>query len=81
MTEACEGLKGMSGKLNHLSLAKAPAKSSAGDGLRGRNNEFFESLYYQLIERYRSLLSVSRLDGISIKEFLSLIRRIHSSIQ
>lgn len=68
MTEACEGLKGMSGKLNHLSLAKAPAKSSAGDGLRSRNNEFFESLYYQLIERYRSLLSVSRLDGISIKE-------------
>jgi len=29
MTEACEGLKGMSGKLNHLSLAKALAKSSA----------------------------------------------------
>ena len=81
MTEACEGLKGMSGKLNHLSVAKAPAKSSASDGLRGRNNEFFESLYYQLIERYRSLLSISRLDGISIKEFLSLIRRIHSSIQ
>ena len=43
MKEACEGLKGMIGKLNHLSLPKAPAKSSAGDGLRIRNNEFFES--------------------------------------
>jgi hypothetical protein len=68
MTETCEGLKGMSGKLNHLNLGKAPAKSSAGDGLRNRNNGFFEALYYQLIERYRQFLSVSRLEGLSIKE-------------
>ncbi len=33
-----------------------------------RNNEFFEALYYQLIERYWSLFSVNRLNGISIKE-------------
>jgi hypothetical protein len=38
MSETCEGLKGMSGKLNHLDLKKAPAKSSAGDGLRNRDN-------------------------------------------
>ena len=68
MAETCEGLKGMSGKLNHLGLNKAPAKSSAGDGLRNRDNRFFEGLYYQLIERYRSFLSVSRLEGLSIKE-------------
>jgi hypothetical protein len=68
MTEACEGLKGMSGKLNHLNLSKAPAKSSAGDGLRNRDPRLFEALYYQLIERYRSFLSVSRLDGLSIKD-------------
>jgi hypothetical protein len=68
MTEACEGLKGMSGKLNHLNISKAPAKSSAGDGLRNRDPRFFEALYYQLIERYRSFLSVSRLDGLSIKD-------------
>ncbi len=37
MTEVCEGLKGMSGKLNHLNLAKAPA----GDGLRNREPKFF----------------------------------------
>jgi cbb3-type cytochrome oxidase subunit 1 len=49
--ENCEGLKAMSGKLNHLDLEKSPAKSSAGDGLRNRNNEFFEALYYyQLTE-------------------------------
>ena len=68
MSETCEGLKGMSGKLNHLDLKKAPAKSSAGDGLRNRDNAFFEALYYQLIKRYQSFLSVSRLQGLSIKE-------------
>ena len=68
MAETCEGLKGMSGKLNHLGLEKAPAKSSAGDGLRNRGNVFFEGLYYQLVDRYRSFLSVSRLEGLSIKE-------------
>ena len=68
MAETCEGLKGLSGKLNHLGLEKSPARSSAGDGLRNRDNRFFEGLYYQLIDRYRSFLSVSRLEGLSIKE-------------
>src|SRR5439155_27327251 len=68
VAETCEGLKGLSGKLNHLGLDRAPAKSSAGDGLRNRDNALFEGLYYQLIERYRSFLSVSRLEGLSIKE-------------
>lgn len=68
MAETCEGLKGMSGKMNHLNLQKAPAKSSAGDGLRNRDNGFFEALYYQLISRYQQFLSVSRLEGLSIKE-------------
>jgi len=63
MSETCEGLKGLSGKLVHLGLDRAPAKSSAGDGLRNRRNEFFEGLYYQLVERYRSFLSVSRWRG------------------
>lgn len=68
MAETCEGLKGMSGKMNHLGLAKAPAKSSAGDGLRNRDNALFEALYYELIKRYQQFLSVTRLEGLSIKE-------------
>ena len=68
MAETCESIKGMSGKLNHLDLEKAPAKSWAGDGLRNRNNAFFEALYYDLIERYRSFLSDSRTLGLTIKE-------------
>ena len=68
MAETCESLQGMSGKLNHLGLTKSPAKSSAGDGLRNRDNAFFEALYYDLIDRYRSFLSDSRTLGLTIKE-------------
>ena len=68
MTETCEGLRGMSGKLNHLGMSKAPAKSSAGDGLRNRNNEFFEALYYSLTKRYSSFLSDSRIKGLTVKD-------------
>ena len=68
MAETCEGLRAMSGKLNHLDLEKSPAKSSAGDGLRNRSNEFFEALYYQLIKRYASFLSDSRTNGLTFKE-------------
>lgn len=68
MAETCEGLKGMSGKLNHLGLQKAPAKSSAGDGLRNRSNAFFEALYYELTDRYKSFLSDSRTLGLTVKE-------------
>lgn len=34
MTEICEGLRAMGGKLNHLGMDQAPAKSTACDGLR-----------------------------------------------
>jgi len=57
MAETCEGLRAMSGKLNHLGLSKSPAKSSAGDGLRNRKAAFFEALYYKLTAQYASFLS------------------------
>ena len=41
MGEICEGMRGLSGKLHQLGLKKAPAKSSAGDGLRNRDSVFF----------------------------------------
>lgn len=68
MAETCEGLRAMSGKLNHLGLDKSPAKSTAGDGLRNRDNSFFETLYYSLTKRYSSFLSDSRTLGLTIKE-------------
>lgn len=68
MTELCEGMRAMSGKLNHLGLDKAPAKSSAADGLRNRDNRFFEELYFSLVEHYKSFLSDSRIKGLTIKD-------------
>jgi hypothetical protein len=68
MAETCEGLRAMSGKLNHLGLLKSPAKSSAGDGLRNRKADFFEALYYKLTAQYASYLSDSQTYGLTIKE-------------
>ena len=70
MTETCEGLRAMGGKLNHLGLEKAPAKSTASDGLRNRDNCFFEDLYFALVNKYKSFLSDSRTFGLTFKEVL-----------
>lgn len=68
MGELCDGMRALEGKLNHLGLASAPAKSTAGDGLRGRNNEFFKDVYFMLLEHFKPLLSVSRLDNVSFSK-------------
>jgi hypothetical protein len=70
MTEICEGLRALGGKLNHLGLEKAPAKSTASDGLRNRSHKFFEDLYFSLVKKYKSFLSDSRTFGLTFKEVL-----------
>jgi hypothetical protein len=70
MTEICEGLRAMGGKLNHLGLNKSPAKSTASDGLRNRPNKFFEDVYFSLVNHYKSFLSDSRTFGLTFKEVL-----------
>lgn len=70
MNEICEGLRAMSGKLNHLGFKKAPAKSTASDGLRNRPSKFFEDVYFSLVDRYKSFLSDSRTFGLTFKEVL-----------
>src|SRR6056297_2597755 len=70
MTEICEGLRALGGKLNHLGMEKAPAKSTASDGLRNRDSNFFEDLYFKLVTKYQSFLSDSRTYGLTFKEVL-----------
>jgi hypothetical protein len=70
MTEICESMRALTGKLNHLGLEKAPAKSTACDGLRNRDNKFFEEVYFDLVKRYQSFLSDSRTYGLTFKEVL-----------
>jgi len=70
MNEVCEGLRALSGKLNQIGLDKAPAKSTAFDGLRERDNKFFEAVYFSLVKHYQSFLSDSRTYGLTFKEVL-----------
>lgn len=70
MTEICENMRALTGKLNLLGLDKAPAKSTACDGLRNRDNKFFEQVYFDLVKRYQSFLSDSRTYGLTFKEVL-----------
>lgn len=70
MTEICEGMRALGGKLNHLGLKNAPAKSTACDGLRNRDNRFFEDLYFTLVKKYQSFLSDSRTFGLTFREVL-----------
>lgn len=70
MTEICEGLRAMGGKLNHLGLEQAPAKSTACDGMRNRDSKFFENVYFSLVRHYQSFLSDSRTFGLTFKEVL-----------
>jgi hypothetical protein len=61
-------MQGLTGKLNHLGMDRSPAKSTAGDGLRERDNEFFKDVYFMLLEHFKPLLSVSRIDNISFSK-------------
>ena len=65
MGEITDGMRGLGGKLNHLGLSASPAKSTASDGLRERDNEFFKALYFKLLEHFNPILSVSRIDNVS----------------
>jgi hypothetical protein len=68
MGEICDGMSSLAGKLNHLGLSSSPAKSTAGDGLRERDNEFFKEVYFMLLNHFKPLLSVSRIDNVSFSK-------------
>lgn len=70
MTEVCEGLLAMGGKLNHPGMDQAPAKGTACDDLRNRSHKFFEDLYFNLVKHYHSFLSDSRTFGLIFKKVL-----------
>lgn len=68
MGEICDGMRALDGKLNHLGMDKSPSKSTAGDGLRNRDEAFFMDVYFMLIAHFKSTLSVSRIDKISFSK-------------
>jgi hypothetical protein len=74
MREVCDGMRALGGKLNSLGMDSSPAISTAGDGLRGRDEELFRLFYFALIVYFSPFLSVSRVkrhrkEGVSFEDF------------
>ncbi|MDR1524158.1 MAG: hypothetical protein LBS79_02730 [Tannerella sp.] len=69
MGEVCDGMCALGGKLNYLGMDCAPAKSTAGDGLRNRSEELFGEFYFKLIDYFQPFLSVSRVKGVRFEQF------------
>ena len=67
LRELCEGLLACEGKLSHLGLDKAPARSTISDANNNRSYQVFETIYYGLLKQYYSFISDSRLKGLSIR--------------
>ena len=79
MSEVCDGMRALAGKLNYLGMDCAPATSTAGDGLRDRDEELFRLFYFSLVAYFSPFLSVSRKkkhrkDGVSLKNFMPSIQ-------
>src|SRR5580704_4317360 len=67
LREICEGMLACEGKLTHLGLDKAPARSTLSDANTKRSYLVFETIYFELVKRYHSFISDSRLKGLSIR--------------
>jgi hypothetical protein len=69
MGEVCDNMRALGGKLNYLGMDCAPAKSTAGDGLRNRSEDIFKQYYRTLIDHFQPLLSVSRKEDVKFEKF------------
>jgi hypothetical protein len=67
LRELCEGMLACEGKLTHLGFDKAPARSTLSDANTNRSYLAFETIYFELLKKYHSFISDSRLRGLSIR--------------
>src|SRR5215217_8054358 len=67
LRELCEGLLACEGKLTHLGLDKAPARSTLSDANTKRSFLVFAMIYEELLKQYHGFISDSRLKGLSIR--------------
>ena len=67
LRELCEGMLACEGKLAHLGLDKAPARSTLSDANTKRSYLVFETIYFKLLKQYHGFISDSRLKGLSIR--------------
>ena len=67
LREICEGMLACEGKLLHMGLDRAPARSTLSDANTNRSYQVFETIYEELLKQYHSFISDSRLKGLSIR--------------
>lgn len=67
LRELCESMLACEGGLNHLGFDKAPPRSTLSDVNSKRTYRCFEMLYLELLKKYHSFISDSRLKGLSIR--------------
>lgn len=67
LRELSEGMLACEGKLSHLGLDKAPARSTLSDANNKRSYLVFETIYKELLKLYHPFISDSRLKGLSIR--------------
>lgn len=60
LRDVTNGLLGLEGKLQHLSLSKPPKRSTISDANKRRTYQVFEKIYYNLLNQYKPILSDSR---------------------
>lgn len=70
IAEIIDGMVGLSGKLQYLSIEKVPAKSTFSDGMRNRSDKFFEDLYFAMVKEYSPFLSDSKTLGKQFHQML-----------
>src|SRR5271166_176571 len=54
LRELCEGILACEGKLTHLGLDRAPARSTLSDANANRSYLVFETIYFDLLRKYHS---------------------------
>jgi hypothetical protein len=69
--EVCDGMATLDGKLNYLGWESAPAKSTFNDALNRRSEQVFEKIYFALLAYFAPILSDSRKEDISFKQFFA----------
>jgi hypothetical protein len=72
LREICEGMLICLGKLIHFGIDAAPKRSTFSDANTNRASEVFEKIYYMLVGHYHSLLSDSKIVGLSIKRLFAI---------
>ncbi len=81
LREMCEDLLACEGKLVHLGLDKAPARSTLSDANSKRSYLVFETIYEGLLKQYHSFIPDSRLKGLSIRNLKNNRQQYHSVVQ